>query len=821
MDDRLLVPVWSTSHSQSNDSLVNALTGPNHSHLDYIKQQTGVGASVIRATAAEIAGGSAPLSLCLVGNTHRLADARTLCEGLIKSTTSNNGGQSAHGHQPQPQHYGTTKSPHPLEFNHSYMHHYSSHPTPRNSHEQGWGHHRRLQSQSYAHPRPHQPSHRSSGQSQGIIGPSLPWTIPTIELNEKTKARLATPKPPQIERKVNFVKAKQQAPEPTIDFGCKSIENAAVAVDDVKHEAVVPDPCLPSKNQSDNQLTEVQRSPSPEMIDFEALAQRENKLNTDLIEYHDQVSQMEALLQGLPEPEPDILGLVGELRSLISMSETELLEIKRKRLLGSVSGVSTDSKRRRNDQPLSTNRDHFAPGELANSSVVADMWDNASATEREAETTISAFDVSQNESKTGDAADESQNNHDDTAMRALSQKSSRCLSEGDTVVPETRCSAPFLNDWGGGWRYHNAIIHSVSDDGTCNVLFMCPRNRHMRPCPYFLKGHCRLSNDACRFSHGYSVETSRLKPFQEPDFGKLKIGGRLLVKYKDGIWYDAVLLEILEDSTKCRVRYVSYDVEAVVELDELLPEVNSSVDVVSSSDEEVEDNISAGDRLLDKDTDSLDTEEFAPFEIGGQDMADWEKHTRGFGSKLMAKMGYVRGHGLGSRGQGRVDIVPVKVLPPGKSLDYCVRKGGKMSGANAKTNNDSGGNVFQFLSHPSDDMSSRRSAQEKHSTKPKVSASALAKSKQDAKLALNLKTLECENRINQLDKMIEENISRARRNPGMKGQLQEEIDFFKEQRKALEIEAKKLAREQTRSKSNSINKSGKKKKPNIKKLGIF
>lgn len=50
----------------------------------------------------------------------------------------------------------------------------------------------------------------------------------------------------------------------------------------------------------------------------------------------------------------------------------------------------------------------------------------------------------------------------------------------------------------------------------------------------------------------------------------------------------------------------------------------------------------------------------------------WEKHTKGIGSKLLEKMGYVRGQGLGRDGSGR--LAPVeslqKALPAGLALDF-------------------------------------------------------------------------------------------------------------------------------------------------------
>ncbi|CAG9835577.1 unnamed protein product [Diabrotica balteata] len=55
-----------------------------------------------------------------------------------------------------------------------------------------------------------------------------------------------------------------------------------------------------------------------------------------------------------------------------------------------------------------------------------------------------------------------------------------------------------------------------------------------------------------------------------------------------------------------------------------------------------------------------------------QRMGDWEKHTKGMGSKLMMKMGYIIGTGLGKRAEGIINPVSAVIFPTGKSIDYCM-----------------------------------------------------------------------------------------------------------------------------------------------------
>ncbi|KAF2351551.1 Zinc finger CCCH-type [Trinorchestia longiramus] len=269
--------------------------------------------------------------------------------------------------------------------------------------------------------------------------------------------------------------------------------------------------------------------------------------------------------------------------------------------------------------------------------------------------------------------------------------------------------APYTEEW-GGHTYHNAVVMSVGDPDSGSldldtpevvVLFSQPTSLPMLPCRYFLSGVCRF-NDSCQYSHGTSVPVHLLKPYTVLDSSSLKVGSRILCRHSSSfetrdsaqlLWHPGVVDAILREEELVSVQCTPCCTVVECRLDQtvLLPNDSlHSIEYLSPGGVEIELSKHGGDsedrrepvssaqlELPDSDTSS------SQWLLGSHSSAlgDWEKHTKGIGSKLMLLMGYVAGTGLGRHQEGRVEPVPAYLYPPGVSLDRCMelreRSGGE------------------------------------------------------------------------------------------------------------------------------------------------
>uniref|UniRef100_A0A1I8PVE0 Zinc finger CCCH-type with G patch domain-containing protein n=1 Tax=Stomoxys calcitrans TaxID=35570 RepID=A0A1I8PVE0_STOCA len=251
-------------------------------------------------------------------------------------------------------------------------------------------------------------------------------------------------------------------------------------------------------------------------------------------------------------------------------------------------------------------------------------------------------------------------------LRRLKDKCERMVGE--------KCSAPYMHSW-GAITYHNALICSmedeavVADDGNIDVkfrvLFTNPTHKEMLPCPFFLDGSCRFDSENCHFSHGEMVSAGSLREYTVPDFSRLSRNCVVLAKTGDNLWQRGRVLCANYVEKECRVRLDNSSTknrEQDFKFVDLLPIFEEDGD--STSDSESETDYPA----INDDNCNLNT---FTYDVS-QSLGDWERYTRGIGSKLMAKMGYIHGTGLGSNGGGIITPIAAQILPMGKSLDYCM-----------------------------------------------------------------------------------------------------------------------------------------------------
>ncbi|SPP85633.1 zinc finger CCCH-type with G patch domain-containing protein [Drosophila guanche] len=253
-----------------------------------------------------------------------------------------------------------------------------------------------------------------------------------------------------------------------------------------------------------------------------------------------------------------------------------------------------------------------------------------------------------------------------------------------------KCSAPHEHSW-GAVSYHNALICGVDDEVIINsnavldvrlrVLYINPTHCEMLPCNYYLEGECRFDEIRCRYSHGALVPGASIKSYIPPDFPRLARNCPVLAKMPDRLWHRGRVLCANFVEQTCRVRLDGQDHkerERDFQFEELYPLIAEEEDGMTSEDSTSSQQDGSSDEI-ESDMDDLEAAHrsrmvelslftFKPTEKLGA----WEQYTRGIGSKLMEKMGYIHGTGLGSEGRGIVTPVSAQILPQGRSLDACM-----------------------------------------------------------------------------------------------------------------------------------------------------
>lgn len=474
----------------------------------------------------------------------------------------------------------------------------------------------------------------------------------------------------------------------------------------------------------------------------------EKNLKAAIDAYTVQLCQVNAALAaGLDQTQhADLLKLQDDLKQLIELTESSLVCVRKSKSLANLEGVSFSTVAA---GPLTAKNEFFDDEYAAFQAAVAEISDDCAEN--------SDF---KNE-RSPLVGDNFKKNFDSTANDSSSD------GEVEDKLHGMKVRAPYHSPW-GTLEYHNAMIvepySSEGDDSKVRVLYLYPTHKSMKACPFFLEGKCRFK-ETCRFSHGEVVLVSELQPFKDPDLSSLEVGSACLAKQEDGLWHSAKITDI--DSGYYTVRFDSRLLkEYVVEGDAVIPpsrgkELSSSSE---SDEEEVEE--SAYAKVMDPGSSSSNEWTPACTSLFGS----WEAHTRGIGSKLMVKMGYEFGKGLGRNAEGQVEPVLAVILPRGKSLDQCAKilqktqgelqqpkfqkRKMKIKGGSSAATKNRHSTVFDFLNeklaagwHSCAPPSSQTSALEKN-TKEAFRAT------KDSKRSLNIQLLQTTEKIEKMQKDI-------------------------------------------------------------------
>ncbi|NWI69597.1 ZGPAT protein, partial [Todus mexicanus] len=528
----------------------------------------------------------------------------------------------------------------------------------------------------------------------------------------------------------------------------------------------------------------------------------EESLEAAIQSYNAQLQQVErALGAGLdPSQQSDLRQLQEDLKQLIELTESSLVSVRKSKLLATFDTGAPAS---------SSSLSSASPGGLVEQDGSAQDEEYAAFKEAIGELgTVEEPSADNDEAAAkgdGETGDKTESKYSEEE-----EESDRGEEEEEEELSGMKVKAPYYSSW-GTLEYHNAMIVGTEElaDGSAGVrvLYLYPTHKSLKPCPFFLEDKCRFKEN-CRFSHGQVVSVEELQPFQEPNLSALEVGSACLAKHSDGIWYAAKITDI--DSGYYTVKFDSLLLkEAVVEGDSVIPPLRSEDG--AKADESDED--SADDSGYAKG--APENGEWTP--ACSSSFGGWEAHTRGIGSKLLVRMGYEFGKGLGKNCDGRVEPVQAVVLPRGKSLDQCAevlqkKQQGKLDPGKSRKGRAKGGgsgqapaggrkpprNVFDFLN----EKLRGKSAGEKGGgmALPERNSKEIYHASKSTKKALSVRLFQTMEKIDQTQRDIRGIQEALARNIGRHSvaaaQLEEKLANAHQQLGQLQAQEARLQREQ-------------------------
>ncbi|RDY02475.1 Zinc finger CCCH domain-containing protein 18 [Mucuna pruriens] len=259
-------------------------------------------------------------------------------------------------------------------------------------------------------------------------------------------------------------------------------------------------------------------------------------------------------------------------------------------------------------------------------------------------------------------------------------------------------------------RWYNGQVVQL-DNLVAKVSFLTPTSENMlntevQMCKFFLQQRCRFGSN-CRLSHEHPCKTRILIHLCIPQAyfvmyiityavstsPGVDVQLSALKKYVPTIWKQSLVgssiwaVSTANAGTWRAAELESWDEKAGV--GQVVFRDDGSSVKLGAEEMELSEHAEASDLESDSSLEQFDSSDYEEEESQGlgflestnlqrgiqtetAKFATWENHTRGIASKMMANMGYREGMGLGVTGQGMVDPIPVKVLPPKQSLDHAL-----------------------------------------------------------------------------------------------------------------------------------------------------